>query len=85
MGGRGEGFPTAIGGTLSPPMRAQVSGPPSRNGSRPAALLALDITMRHGAPGLLVLAGALGGLRAWASLKRSLPLARVPALARSRV
>ena len=32
--------------------------------------------MVSSAPGLLVLAGALDGLRAWRSLKRSLPQAR---------
>lgn len=48
------------------------SGPPSSNGSVPR-LIALDVTKRHTAPGLLVLAGALGFSRAWRDLKRSLP------------
>ncbi|BDA47077.1 hypothetical protein COCOBI_09-5320 [Coccomyxa sp. Obi] len=48
------------------------SGPPSANGSAPR-IGALDVTKRHTAPGLLVLAGALGFSRAWRDLKRSLP------------
>ena len=84
LGGRGAG-PPVLGGDAE---RAEVlrSGPPSANGAGPAAayLAAPDITKRHGAPGLLVLAGALGGLRAWRSLKRSLPQAR-PKLARTQL
>ena len=53
------------------------SGPPSANGSVPR-LSALDVTKRHTAPGLLVLAGALGFSRAWRDLKRSLPKVSAP-------
>lgn len=67
----GGGFSRRIGGDSE---LAEVgrSGPPSTNGSAPR-IGALDVTKRHTAPGLLVLAGALGFSRAWRDLKHSLP------------
>lgn len=47
----------------------------SANGAVPAARFS-DVTKRHGAPGLAVLAGAQGLAQAWATLKRSMPQVR---------
>ena len=46
----------------------------SANGATPARFT--DVTKRHGAPGLVVLAGAQGLAQAWATLKNGLPKAR---------
>lgn len=73
-----SGFYRTIGGD-SEAFELMRSGPPSANGSSRAAAT-LDITKRHGAPGLLVLAGAQGLTRAWAGLKHSLPKVRSPLL-----
>jgi hypothetical protein len=72
VAGSNPGIYRTIGGD-SEAYELMRSGPPSSNGSSPAAL---DITKRHGAPGLLVLAGAQGLTRAWIALKRSLPKVR---------
>jgi len=57
---------------------ASVPGPDaqrfSANGAAPGRFA--DVTRRHGAPGLAVLAGAQGLAQAWASFKRSVPQAR---------
>ncbi|KAK9825856.1 hypothetical protein WJX81_004561 [Elliptochloris bilobata] len=54
---------------------AGVTGAPaarfSANGVAPARFA--DVTKRHGAPGLAVLAGAQGLVQAWTNLKRGLP------------
>jgi hypothetical protein len=71
-----SGFSRAMGGD-SELADVYRSGPPSANGSVPR-LSALDVTKRHTAPGLLVLAGALGFSRAWRDLKRSLPKVSAP-------
>lgn len=46
----------------------------SANGATPARFT--DVTKRHGAPGLAVLAGVQGLAQAWTTLKNGLPKAR---------
>lgn len=46
----------------------------SANGATPARIT--DVTKRHGAPGLVVLAGVQGLAQAWTTLKNGLPKAR---------
>jgi len=78
-GGREDGMPDAVDrARVAAATDASVPGPDaqrfSANGSAPGRFA--DVTRRHGAPGLAVLAGAQGLAPARAGFKRSGPQAR---------